>query len=109
MAVFLCPDFGVNTMTETNRATNRRRNRVETPGGDESKPSPPSSEQLQANAVKQIPPPADDSFIEEITEESQKGNVVHVQQGHQQKIGDTWAGMVLTKHGWATPPDKSEE
>lgn len=80
---------------------NRRRNRVEIPGGDETKQNPPSPEQLKTSVVQQTPPPAGDSFVEEITEESQKGNVVHVQQGHQPQIGDKWAGMVLTEHGWA--------
>lgn len=82
-------------------APNRRRNRVETPGGDETKHTQLSPEQLQASVVRQTPPPAGDSFVEEIAEESQKGNVVHEQQGDHPQIGTKWAGMVLTEHGWA--------
>lgn len=86
-----------------------RKTRIETPGEDEAKPNTPTPEQVQASIVNKTPLPAGESFVEEVTEEAKKGNVVHVQHGHQPKIGDKWAGMVLTKHGWATPPDNSEE
>lgn len=81
--------------------TNRRRNRVETPGGDETKKTLPPADQLQPIVAQQTPLPADDSFVEEIAEEAQKGKVVTAQHGHQPQVGAEWAGMVLTEHGWA--------
>lgn len=80
------------------RSNRRRAGTVEIPGEDEIKTKPPS---VQQTAVDVAPAPQGDSFIEQVAEEAGKGNVIHTHKPRQPQIGDKWAGMTLTKHGWA--------
>lgn len=84
---------------ENTRRNNRRRTgTVEVPGDDEIKTKPPT---VQQQAIEATPAPKGDGFAEQVAEEVQKGNVVHAHHSSKPKVGDRWAGMVLTKHGWA--------
>lgn len=83
-------------------ATPRRNRRVETPGEDEIKTPPPT---VQQTAVDTAPAPKGESFMEQVAEEAQKGNVIHTHRPGQPVVGDRWAGMVLTERGWASVSD----
>lgn len=86
------------------RSNRRRTGTVEIPGEDEIKTKPPSPQQT---AVDAAPAPQSDTFIEQVAEEAGKGNVNHAHHPKLPQIGDKWAGMTLTKHGWAV--EHSEE
>lgn len=91
---------GVNTTIVENKGvkvTRQRTRRVETPGTDEVKPA---AKTLQDATVEVIPgPKTTPDTIDDIAEEHQKGNVA-VHRRREPQIGDTWAGMTLTQHGW---------
>ncbi|MDR6297762.1 hypothetical protein [Pantoea dispersa] len=80
------------------RKTRRRTGTVEVPGQDEIKTDPPTVKQ---KAQESAPAPRGSELIEQVAEEAKKGNVVNMNHNSKPKIGDRWAGMVLTKHGWA--------
>lgn len=83
---------------ENTRRNNRRTGTVEVPGDDEIKTKPPT---VQQQVIEATPAPKGDGFAEQVAEETLKGNVVHAHHSSKPKVGDRWAGMVLTKHGWA--------
>ncbi|MGG6196158.1 hypothetical protein ACQV2B_19020 [Pantoea allii] len=87
---------------ENQRGNRRRRNnKVETPGESNSQEQTTKEQQ----AVTNTPAPRNETLTEQIAEEAQKGNV-NAHHNHKPKIGDRWAGMVLTEHGWAAADSK---
>lgn len=102
------------------RVRQSRTKRVETPGVNEVNPSvepllPVIDDAFQGNgdnvppdgiaSVQPDPNEDPDGLAGEVAEEAKKGNVL-VQGADDRRrnpqIGDVWAGMVLTEHGWQT-------
>ncbi|MGX9377480.1 hypothetical protein ACWXV6_22190 [Pantoea ananatis] len=79
-----------------------RKAKIETPGADENNSLPTIQEQVNQIAASTAPAPHSEAMAEQVAVEAEKGNVVNTHHASKPKIGDKWAGMVLTKHGWAS-------
>lgn len=80
-----------------------RKTTIETPGEEGAK-EPTSPDQNPEKVIQQAPGPINDSLLDVIVEEAQKGNVELPANNSLPQIGAEWAGMVLTEHGWAAKP-----
>ncbi|WP_152998344.1 hypothetical protein [Pantoea stewartii] len=78
-----------------------RKTKIETPGADENIRQPTIQEQVTQIVTSTAPAPHSEAMAEQVAVEAEKGNVVNTHHAAKPKIGDKWAGMVLTKHGWA--------
>ncbi|ERM13491.1 hypothetical protein L585_13505 [Pantoea ananatis BRT175] len=88
--------------TKTNGGRGRpRKAKIETPGADENNSQPTIQEQVNQIVTSTAPAPHSEAMAEQVSVEVEKGNVVNTHHAAKPKIGDKWAGMVLTRHGWA--------
>ncbi|KKW51375.1 hypothetical protein XB02_06470 [Pantoea ananatis] len=78
-----------------------RKTKIETPGADENNSQPTIQEQVSQIVTSTAPAPHSEAMAGQVAAEAEKGNVVNTHHAAKPKIGDKWAGMVLTKHGWA--------